>query len=132
MGENANNFWGPPIVVTIPKVRLAYVEREEARVQAAIADCAPGKGYEETGWRYFWKMGRLPKKKPTRVYFLWGGAVRAYHETLFMEGGDCGFLNGNITRIWLRPEIYEIAPIPMKSFRGFRYFQNESCKCEKK
>ena len=67
-------------------------------------------------------MGRLPKKKPRRVYFLWNNAVRAYHEVLFMEGGDIGFINGNITRIWLKPEIHEITPIPMEPFRGFRYF----------
>ncbi|KKL14658.1 hypothetical protein LCGC14_2513440 [marine sediment metagenome] len=126
--ENANNFWGPAIVVTIPRARLAQVVAEEERVAQAIErDAAgkkipPGKAYEITGWRYFWKMGRLPKKKPRRVYFLWDGAVRAYHKTLLMEGGDCGFINGNMTRIWLRPEIYDIDPIPMKSFRGFRYF----------
>jgi hypothetical protein len=113
--KNANNYRGPDIVVTIPKKRLASVEAEEQRVQRAIE-----RGQD--GWRYFWKMGRLPKKKPRRVYFLWDGAVRAYHETLFMEGGDIGFINGNITRIWLRPKIHEISPIPMSPFRGFRYF----------
>ena len=137
MGKNANNFWGPPIVVTIPKARLAQVTAEEERVARGIErDAAgkkipPGKAYEITGWRYFWKMGRLPKKKPRRVYFLWDGAVRAYHKTLFMEGGDCGFFteladayrrSRRAPCIWLRPEIHDIDPIPMKSFRGFRYF----------
>lgn len=116
------------IVVTIPKAKLAKVEAEERRVQRAMA-----RG--ETGWRYFWKMRRFPKELPWRVYFLWDGAVRAYHETLFVEVRTSNPMlrfwtnmaeAENPTRIWLKPKIHEIPPIPMKPFRGFRYFQRSA------
>lgn len=107
--------YGPDIVVTIPKDRLADVEQEEQRVQRAI-----DRG--ETGWRYFWAMGRLPKKLPRRVYFVWDGAVRAYHEVMFFGDSQGVSIDGRDDRIWLRPEIHEIVPIPMRGFQGFRYF----------
>ena len=69
------------IVVTIPKNRLALVEKEEQYIERAIA-----KG--QNGWRYFWAMARLPKTLPRRIYFLWDGAVRAYHEVLFFGNAD--------------------------------------------
>lgn len=113
-------------MVTIPAARMGAVEREEARVDRAIARAPDGRGYEGAGWRYFWSMGRLPKTRPARVYFLWDGAVRAYHEVLFMEGGDGDYFTGaSSPRIWMRPEIRRIKPVPMRPFRGFRYFDDK-------
>lgn len=115
INTHGETVYGPNIVVTIPKVRLATVAEEERRVETAMK-----RG--EKGWRYFWRMGRLPKELPRRVYFLWDGAVRAYHTALYMEGQSVGFIQGNVTRIWLDPEVHTITPVSMKGFRGFRYW----------
>jgi hypothetical protein len=93
------------IVVTIPKAKQAEVEAEEAYVARQLA-----RGDQEI--HYYWEMGRIPKEQPRRVYFVWDGAIRAYHE--------CFGVTGN--RLLLRPEIHEVEPEPMASFRGFRYY----------
>lgn len=95
------------IVVTIPASKLKDVEVEEREVAKRV----------ERGERdinYYWSMGRLPKEQPERIYFLWDGAVRAYHNVVSMdrEGG----------RIYMQTEIHKLdAPMPMTGFRGFRY-----------
>lgn len=97
---------GRSIVVTIPRGKLAEVEAEEA-------DVARRSGGGETGITYYWQMGRVPKVQPKRIYFLWDGAVRAYHDVVGMKS-DCVLMS---TTIHTLP-----TPIPMGSFRGFRYF----------
>lgn len=100
------------IVVTIPKARMAVVEEEER-------DMAERAARGETGWAYFWEMGRVPRQTPRRMYFVWDKAVRAYHEVIEIEPpGDQPFQR----RIIMRPEIHEIDPIPYPSFRGYRWF----------
>lgn len=93
------------IAVTIPADRLQDVELEEAEVAARWA-----RG--ERDIMYWWSLGRLPRTLPRRIYFVWDGAVRACHEVISMAGD----------RIYMRPEIRKIEPIPTKGFRGFRYW----------
>lgn len=88
------------IVVTIPKNRVREVEAEEAGNTAGLG--------------YYWQMGRLPKETPSRIYFAWDGAVRAYHDVTGMDR-DAG-------RILMDPTIHDIDPVPMGGFRGFRYY----------
>lgn len=88
------------IVVTIPKNRVREVEAEEAGNTAGLG--------------YYWQMGRLPKETPSRIYFAWDGAVRAYHEVTGMDR-DAG-------QILMDPTIHDIDPVPMGGFRGFRYY----------
>jgi hypothetical protein len=94
------------VVVTIPESRRAEVEAEEREVARREA------AGEE--FSYYWAMGRLPKYSPRRVYFVWLGAVRAYHEVVAMEHG----------RIYMTTKIHPVEPpIPMRGFMGFRYFE---------
>lgn len=97
------------IVVTIPKSKLAEVEAEEAEVEQKLAagEWHPG---------YYWAMGRMPKQLPRRIYFCWDGAVRAYHEVKGWSAAS----------IFMKAEIHKIEPVPMKSFRGYRYFKEKS------
>lgn len=96
------------IVVTIPKKQLAHVEAEEA-------DVAKREAAGEKDILYYWAMRRLPKQVPDRVYFVWDGAIRAFHDVV-----DVDYDEG---RIYLRTKINTLEnPIPMKSFMGFRYF----------
>lgn len=115
------------IVVTIPAARLAAVEAEEADVARRLKR---GEKAGWGGWQFYWEMGRLPKEKPRRIYFLWDGAVRAYHDVLDMtDAGEC-IMEKHTGRerdrdraaIFMHPEIHEVEPIPMQPFRGFRYF----------
>lgn len=103
------------IVVTIPKARMAVVEEEER-------DVAERTARGETGWAYFWEMGRVPRETPRRMYFVWDKAVRAYHEVIEVERRSDGRVRPRIT---MRPEIHEIDPIPYPSFRGYRWFDEE-------
>ena len=111
------------IVVTIPASQMKRIEEEEARVARGIA-----RG--ETTWRFFWEMARLPKQKPKRIYFLWDGAIRAYHKVLYLQrAGESPSENtfgdgaARKNKVWMEPEIHEIGPIPMRPFRDFRYFE---------
>ena len=108
------------IIVTIPKTRLKDVQKEEEDV----------KRWSEEGKAayYFWSLARRPKnlQKGDRCYFVWDGAMREYHIV-------CGFAQDMTCEttgryypgfsIILRPEIHEIEPVPMKSFRGFKYYK---------
>ena len=108
------------ILVTIPKSRLNYVAEEEQRVAEGLK-----KGEK---WNFFWSIGRLPKKahELERCYFLWNGAIRAYHnivdldEDMYCEHTD-QFYPG--VCLVLDPVIHEVDPIPMKGFQGFRYYE---------
>lgn len=93
------------IVVTIPRSKLAEVEAEEADVARRIAQ---GK----TGLGYYWQMRRMPRYKPERIYFVWEGAVRAWHAVTGIDD----------SKIYMDPEIHHIDPVPMKGFQGFRYY----------
>lgn len=110
------------IVVTIPKNRLETVEEEESRVVEGLK-----KGEK---WHFFWSLGRMPKRADDleRCYFLWGGAIRAYHNIdWFDEDMECEH-TGNFYEgvcVVLDPIIHNIKPIPMKGFRGFRYYEGK-------
>ncbi len=97
------------IVVTIPKTRQAEIEAEEA-------DVARREAAGEKYITYYWEMKRLPAQYPERVYFVWDGAIRAYHRVLAMSREE--------NRIYLSTKIHTLAvPIPMKGFQGFRYMK---------
>jgi len=96
------------IMVCIPVAKLAEVEAEEK-------DVARREAAGETGISYFWQMGRLPKETPRRIYFVWDGHIRAYHEVLDMDK-----LGG---RIYMKTKICSIDPVPQDAFRGFRYMK---------
>ncbi len=93
------------IVVCIPAQLQTHVEAEEADVAKRIAA-------GEKGITYYWTVGKLPKVQPERIYFVWEGAVRAWHKVVSMESG----------RIVMAPEINNIPPIEMKAFRSWRYW----------
>ena len=101
------------IVVTIPKSKLSEVEKEEEEVAIQIAN-------GEKNIFYYWTVGTLPKQCPSRIYFIWNGAVRAYHE-----------VTQTVTdfprnKIYMKPEIHNLkTPIPMKGFQGWRYFRED-------
>lgn len=98
------------IVVTIPRAKLREIEDEEAEVARMVADGI-------TGVQFYWHMGRLPKEQPDRIYFVWDGAIRAYHEVLEMDE--------EIGRIYMDTTIHNLPePIIMQGFRGYRYFMN--------
>lgn len=97
------------IAVTIPRSRMQEIEQEEI-------DVANRQTAGETGIEYYWQMGRLPKVCPKRIYFVWDNAVRAYHDVIKMSTGE--------KRIYMQPQIHEIDPVPMKAFRGFRYYDS--------
>lgn len=105
---------GKAIIVTIPKSRMQQVVAEEAMVARAM----------DRGqfWQFYWEMGRCPKGweqsdgTTRRIYFLWDGAVRAWHS---FHGARRH--NGR-WRLYMHPKIHEIEPIPMESFRGYRWF----------
>lgn len=96
------------VVVCIPAARLAEIEKEEADVAGALSR-GEGPVY------YYWSVGRLPKVQPRRIYFIWNGAVRAYHRVVGMESG----------KIWMDHEIVSVPPIEMKGFRAWRYYKGE-------
>lgn len=101
------------IVVTIPKNRLADVTFEEKRV-------ADGVARGET-WSYFWTLPTVPRKVETgdRLYFVWDGAVRAWHE---IEAIDERWEDESV-KVWMKAEIHTLkTPLLMKGFQGFRYF----------
>ena len=98
------------IVVTIPKNKIAEVEAEEKEVARQIA-----RG--DKNIFYYWTVGRLPKECPSRIYFVWNNAIRAYHEVTQMV------TDVPKNKIYMKPEIHNLkAPIPMKGFQGWRYF----------
>lgn len=97
------------IVVTIPKAKLREIEAEEA-------DVARRETNGETNICYYWQMSRVPRIQPNRIYFVWGNAIRAYHDVIGMEPG----------KIFMATKINELdKPIPMISFRGYRYFDEK-------
>ena len=101
------------IVVTIPKNRVAEVEAEESVVAKRISS-------GEKDICYYWTLPTLPSKQPKRIYFVWHGAIRAYHEVINVKGTS--------TRCWIymKPEIHNLkTPIPMKGFQGWRYFEKD-------
>lgn len=117
--ERTGRKWGDPIleedripdiVVCIPKSQIENVELEEA-------DVAKREAAGEQGISYYWKMGRLPKRCPSKIYFAWEGAVRAYHQVQSMRRDE--------GKIFMDTKIHEIEPIPMESFRGFRYMKEK-------
>lgn len=118
------------IVVTIPKSRQAEIEEEESKLQARIAA-------GEEGLSYFWAMSRRPKELRVgdRMYFIWDGAMRAFHRVIgFNENLKCE-TTGRQYRgccVMLDPRIHEIVPIPMKGFQGFRYHTAPVCDKEDK
>lgn len=99
------------VLVCIPRSRLASVEAEEKQVAEQVAA-----GHK--GATYWWSVGRLPKQLPARVYFVWDGAIRAYHECV-------GSVSSPGPRLLLDHEIHDIEPVPAKAFRGWRYFTME-------
>lgn len=113
------------IVVTIPKNRQAEIEEEERQLQARL-DAG------EEGLSYFWSLSRRPKdlREGDRVYFIWDGAMRAFHHvTGFDEDMRCE-TTGRQYRgccVMLDPRIHEIVPIPMKGFQGYRYYTAPVC-----
>lgn len=108
------------IIVTIPRARQAQVEAEEAEIARAIA------AGEHAGF-FFWCTSRRPRKLDVgdRVYFLWDGAVRAWHEvTGFGDDLTCDLTGIPYLGccIEMAPEIHELRPVRhMQPFRGFRY-----------
>jgi hypothetical protein len=97
------------IIVTIPKNRLTEVEREEAEVARRLAA-------GEKDIMYYWTIPTEPMRRVERIYFVWDGAVRAWHEIIEIERIDD-------VRVYMKPEIHKLKnPIPMKGFRGWRYF----------
>lgn len=100
------------IIVTIPKTRLAQVEKEEREVAARLE-----RG--ETDTYYYWTLGTEPTKlyQGNRVYFVWEGAVQAYHEVVSVAWDD----EMHRWLVWMKPEIHKVEHEPMESFRGFRY-----------
>lgn len=94
------------IVVTIPRARLDAVHAEEAEV-------AQRTNAGEQGIQYYWQLGRLPRVQPRRIYFVWDGAVRAYHDVTGMADN----------RVYMDPTIHSVDPVPMHGFRGFRYYE---------
>jgi len=110
------------IVVTIPKSKLKQVEEEEKALSDAIS-----KGEK---WNFFWSLGRMPKrvKDLERCYFLWDGAIRAYHDIVDLDEDMTCEHTGQFypgVCLVLDPKIHEIKPIPMKGFQGFRYYENK-------
>jgi len=108
------------VVVTIPKKRLADIEREEADIKRRLAA-------GEKGVSYFWAMSRKPKELQAgdRMYFVWGGALRAYHiVTGFREVLQCETTGQKYKGccVLLDPVIHEVEALAMEGFRGFRYF----------
>lgn len=102
---------GRDIVVTIPKSKMKSVEAEEADVARRISNGEQGLGY-------FWQMGMMPKEQPERIFFVWDGAVRAYHDVTGMDR--------SAKRIYMDPTIHDLeSPIPMGGFRGFRYMNDD-------
>ncbi len=98
---------------------MAQVEHEEE-----VAEAARQKGDKVF---YFWKVSRKPKNLEIgdKCFFVWGDAIRAYHEVLgFSENMVCqvtGIYHPGVC-IVLDPAIHNIDhPIPMKGFRGYRY-----------
>jgi 8-oxo-dGTP pyrophosphatase MutT (NUDIX family)/GNAT superfamily N-acetyltransferase len=59
---------------------------------------------------------------PRRIYFVWDGAVRAFHVAVNMEF--------NPNRIVMDPVIHPVEPVPMAGFRGYRYFNEPVSKAE--
>jgi hypothetical protein len=99
------------VIVTIPKRRLAEVAAEEEQVKKWLAE-------GENGVVYWWALARPPRKLEDgdRCYFVWDGAIRAWHEVLYVEEDYDGR-----AKLILDPVIHSIEPVPMKGFRGFRY-----------
>jgi hypothetical protein len=108
-GEPLEKAEGPrDIVVTLPGSKRAEVEAEEA-------DVARRQAAGEQGITYHWDMGRLPREVPRRVYFVWDGAVRAWH--------DCIGRRVDGKSLTLDTTIHPVEPpVPMQGFRGYRYF----------
>ena len=100
---------GLDIIVTIPKNRLQQVEAEEAEVAKRI----------KAGERdivYWWSIPSEPVERVERIYFVWNGAVRAWHEIIEIEHLDD-------VRVYMKPEIHMLKkPMPMRGFRGWQYF----------
>lgn len=114
------------IVVTIPKNRLADVRAEEHDLELR-------RRAGEKDLIYFWKVSKKPAKlsKDERVYFLWDGAVRAWHKVIgFGENMTCQHTGRSYDGpcILLDPDVHSIKPIKMAGFRGFRYFDEEEAK----
>ena len=99
------------IIVTIPKSRLKQVQEEEREVAEGIA-----RGEE---WKYWWSMGSQPTKlkEGDRCYFVWHGAIRAWHKVIEIEPGQ----DNRHCRLWLDSTIHDIVPVLMNGFQGFRY-----------
>ena len=113
------------VIVTIPKDRLADVEREEKELKRRMLS-------GETGVSYFWALARRPKELRIgdRMYFVWDGAVRAYHYvTGFNEDMTCDTTGRKYKGccVLLDPIIHEIVPITLKGFRGYQYFTAPVC-----
>lgn len=105
------------IVVTIPKSRQKAIEAEEVDVARRIAA-------GEKGITYYWEMGRMPRCKPDRLYFVWDGAIRAWHDVLDMWSPIRHLSSSRAGRLILDPVIHMLSvPIPSLSFRGFRYLE---------
>jgi len=100
---------GLNIVVTIPKERVKQVEAEETEVAKRI----------KTGEKdivYWWSIPSEPVKRVERIYFVWNGAIRAWHEIIEI-------IHETSVRVYMKPEIHMLKePIPMKGFRGWQYF----------
>lgn len=109
------------IIVSIPASKLAEIEAEEAYVERLRQ--------QGSSVNYFWKIGRAPRRLHIgdRCYFLWENAVRAWHEVVDFGYDMKCIITGTVYpgfSVVLDSEIHEIEPIPMKPFRGFRYFDS--------
>lgn len=101
------------ILVCIPKSRQAAIEEEERQVAEQVRAGLKGS-------TYWWSVHRLPKDGlPRRVFFCWDGAVRAYHECV-------GSVTEPDPRLLLDHVIHDVEPVPMKAFRGWRYWEHPS------
>lgn len=105
------------IIVTIPKNKFKDIEKEEAWAKKhKNAQC-------------FWKISKIPKKlkKGDKVYFIENGAIKSYNIFIGIDE-DCkcevtGTEWPGLNLIMEAPSITLKKPIPMKGFRGFRYYK---------
>ena len=103
------------VVVCIPERLRAAVEAEEREVASRVAA-------GETDITYYWTM-RIPRcwvedpaTLPRRIYFVWQGAIRAFHEVV----------GAATDRVIMSHQIHEVEAVPMRPFRGWRYMRHQS------
>ena len=96
------------IIVTVPKDDVTYTR--DAKLGYRFNDFT----------RAHWRLPNEPRRfiqTESRVGFVWDGAIRAVAEEAFLD--DEG---GTTVVVWKVSKVYFCRPIPMKGFRGFRYY----------